>query len=139
MKILLDENVLIKIKKDLIKIGYNDVKHINDIEKGLTDDEVYQLAIDEGRIIISGDNDFKKEKFKYNCGIIFCTRKAIFQKDIVNKIDWIIKNIGNYNIDINKAIIYINLEQYIISYKKGMKKEIREKKLEFKKLKLLSI
>ena len=43
MKVLLDENVAKKIKEGLISLGLNDVKHINDIHKGITDNQVFEL------------------------------------------------------------------------------------------------
>lgn len=75
MKILLDENFPEGFKKDLSKLGH-DVSHINRIKKGMKDNEVFELAIKEKRIIISNDLDFKhyiKEKhygvIKFNSNI----------------------------------------------------------------------
>ena len=67
-KILLDENVAFKIKEDLIKLGFEDVKHIDDFGKGLADEDVFNVAKDEERILISGDDDFKK-KFEASKGL----------------------------------------------------------------------
>lgn len=44
MKLLLDENIANKIKERLIELGLEDIKHINEIKKGLTDQEVFELA-----------------------------------------------------------------------------------------------
>ena len=51
MKLLLDENIANKIKEGLIELGLEDIKHINEIKKGLTDQEVFELAKREDRII----------------------------------------------------------------------------------------
>ena len=71
IKLLLDENVAFKMKEDLIKLGFEDIKHINDFGKGLKDQEVFIIAKDENRILISGDDDFKKKEFKNKSGIIW--------------------------------------------------------------------
>ena len=133
---MLDENVAIKIKEDLIKKGY-DVIHINDDSKGITDKEVFNKVKNENRILITGDDDFKNKIFKYNVPIIWITPKARFEKDLIRKIDWIIKNISNYNIDINKAFISIRKDKYCVEYKtkNGVFAKIKEREIEFEKIK----
>ena len=135
-KLLLDENVAIKIKRELIQLGY-DVFHINDYKKGIPDDEVFQKALQEQRLLITGDDDFKSLKFKYKIAIIWITPKARFCEDIVEKINWIIENIEKYNIDINKAFISISIDKFHIEYKKqkGIFSKITEKEIEFAKIK----
>lgn len=136
IKLLIDENVAIRVKTSLVERGYNDTKHINDIRKGLTDDEVFEIATKEERILISGDDDFKDEKFKYNCGIIWITPKAkINVEEAINRICWILKNITNFNIDINTAFIAVTKDSYLISYKKGMNRKITEKEIRYSKIK----
>ena len=134
-KLLLDENVALKMKQDLIKLGFENVKHINDFGKGLKDEYVFNIAKDENRILISGDDDFKKKEFKNKCGIIWMTPKARFDKDIVKKIVWILENIKNYNINIYSAFISIKRDQYYIYYKQGMNKKLKEKEISFNKIK----
>ena len=135
-KILLDENVAIKYKGELIELGY-DVIHINDEAKGIPDKEVFQKAKNENRILITGDDDFKDKNFKYNTAIIWITPKARFQNDISNKIDWIISNIDKHNIDINRAFISIRMDVFHIEYKTkdGVFAKIKEKDIEFSKMK----
>lgn len=134
--ILLDENVAIKYKGELIELGY-DVLHINDETKGIPDKEVFQKAKDEKRILITGDDDFKDKNFKYKTAIIWITPKARFQNDISNKIDWIISNINKYNIDINKAFISIRKDIFHIEYKNkdGVFAKLKERNIEFSKIK----
>ena len=135
IKLLLDENVAFKMKEDLIKLGFEDIKHINDFGKGLKDQEVFIIAKDENRILISGDDDFKKKEFKNKSGIIWMTPKARYDKDIARKIAWIIKNIKNYKIDIYSAFISIKKDQYYIYYKSGMRNKAKEKEIAFSKIK----
>lgn len=136
-KILLDENVAIKYKSDLLNLG-NDVVHINDEAKGITDREVFQKAITEGRILITGDDDFKDKDFKFKAAVIWITPKARFQSDIPEKIDWIISNIEKHNIDINKAFISIRTDKFFVEYKNkdGMFARKKEKEIEFSKMKI---
>lgn len=128
-KILLDENIAIKIKEGLLKKGY-DVIHINDEEKGITDNEVFDKAKTEERILITGDDDFKAKNFKYNIAIIWITPKARFEKNLIQKIDWIIRNIKNYNIDMRKAFVSIKTNNFFIEYKSkhGVLEKVKEEK-----------
>lgn len=134
-KILLDENVAIKIKEDLINLKYN-VIHINDTGKGIPDEEVFEKAKKEERILVSGDDDFKANDFKYKIPIIWITPRARKQSDIANKVDWIIENINNYNINIEKAFISIRKDKIHISYKSknGILAKVREREIEFDKM-----
>lgn len=136
-KILLDENVAIKYKNDLLNLG-NDVVHINDEAKGIPDKEVFQKAIAEDRILITGDDDFKDKNFKFRIAIVWITPKARFQSDIAEKIDWIISNIEKYNININKAFISIRKDKFLVEYrnKDGVFAKIKEKEIEFSKMKI---
>lgn len=135
-KILLDENIAIKIKEGLLKKGY-DVIHINDEEKGITDNEVFDKAKTEERILITGDDDFKAKNFKYNIAIIWITPKARFEKNLIQKIDWIIRNIKNYNIDMRKAFVSIKTNNFFIEYKSkhGVLEKVKEREIEFSKIK----
>lgn len=135
-KLLLDENVAIKIKGELIQLGY-DVFHINDDKKGIPDEEVFKKALEEQRILITGDDDFKSSKFKYKTAIIWITPKSRFCEGIVEKIDWIIENIEKYNIDINKAFISVRSDKFHIEYRKknGIFSKTAEKEIEFTKIK----
>lgn len=135
MKILLDENVAINLKTELIKCGFEDVVHIDDIEKGMKDSEVYELAKEEERIIISFDNHFKAKKLELYKGAIFITASARKLDDLPGKIKWIIDNISNYNIDISTASIRLTFEGYNIFYKKGMEKKDTTKTILYSKIK----
>jgi predicted nuclease of predicted toxin-antitoxin system len=140
IKLLIDENVASKVKEGLISRGYLDTKHINDIKKGITDDEVFNIAKAEGRVLISGDYDFKDNNFKYKCGIIWITPKEkMYVEDSISKICWIMEHIDNYSIKMDEAFIEIRRNSYSISYKRGMEKQIKEKEIDYSKIKEFSI
>lgn len=135
IKLLVDENVALSIRDKLIKKGYTDTIHIDDIKKGITDKEVFNIAQKESRIIISGDDDFKAKDFKYNCGIIWFTTSARLHINVVEKIIWILEHINNYSIDLYTSFISIKRDSYRIYYKQGMKKKLKEKEIMFNKIK----
>ena len=70
IKILLDENVPVSIKQELIEMGYQDVITIGDVCKGISDEEVIELAKQQGRLLITQDSDFKKLKSMNEHGIL---------------------------------------------------------------------
>lgn len=137
MKLLLDENVASKIKEGLIELGINDVKHINDISKGIPDYKVFELAKSEARIIITGDDDFKANEFKYEIPIIWITPKARKNKNIPIAIKWILENVERYNINLKRAFIAIRKEEYFIEYrnKDGVFGKIKNRQISFRKIK----
>lgn len=141
MKLLLDENVANKIKEGLIKLGNNEVKHINDIGKGITDNEVFELAKKEGCVLVTGDDDFKSNNFKYKIPIIWITPKARRNEQIHILISWIVDNIKNYNINLEKSFITIKKEGYSIEYKNkdGVFGKIKTRDIDFDKIKELVI
>jgi len=73
MKFLANENIPFTVVKELRKLGY-DIIRIDEIKKGMKDEEVIEVSLKEGRIIITFNKDFgeliikKKRKVK---GIIF--------------------------------------------------------------------
>lgn len=136
MKVLLDENVAKKIKEGLISLGLNDVKHINDIHKGITDNQVFELANKEERVLITGDDDFKARGFKYKIPIIWITPKARTEKDICEKIKWILENAQKHNVKIQSAFIAIRKDEYFIEYKNkdGIFGKIKTLEINFDKI-----
>lgn len=132
IKILLDENVAVSLKKKLEEHGY-DVIHINDIETGMPDPQVYQIAKSENRIIISADNHFKQNKLELNEGSIFITPTVRGCVDLFERIDWIIKKALDYNMNLLECTTIISKDRYTFRYKKGLKGEIKEKEIDLKK------
>ena len=136
MKLLLDENIANKIKERLIELGLEDIKHINEIKKGLTDQEVFELAKKEDRIIITGDDDFKTNKFKYRIPMIWITPKARYEDDICNKIKWILENAEKHSVNMKNAFVCIRKDMYFIEYKNkdGVFGKIKELEIKFEKI-----
>lgn len=130
--LLLDENIAVKLKKELEEHGY-DIIHINDIKTGIPDIQVYQIAKEQNRIIISGDYHFKKDKFKLNEGTIFITPSARCCNDLSDRIAWIIEKAPDYHMDLLTCTTIISKEGYTFRYKKGLKEEIKEKEIDLKK------
>lgn len=137
MKLLLDENIANKIKEGLIKLEIEDVKHINDIGKGITDKQVFDLAKNEDRILLTGDDDFKDNDYKCKIPIIWITPKARKENNIPQLVKWIIDNIKKYNIELKRAFITIKKDGYIIEYKtkEGVFGKIKKKEIGFEKIK----
>ena len=135
MKILVDENVSTKIKEGLIRLGITDIKHINDISKGIPDYEVFELAQKENRVILTGDDDFKSIDYKYKIPIVWITPKARFLENIYIYIKWILDNINKYNINLQRAFITIKKDGYFIQYKNkdGVFGKIKTKEISFEK------
>lgn len=138
MKLLLDENVANRIKEGLIKLGIKDVVHINEKAKGISDEEVFQLAQKEKRIIITGDDDFKEKNFKFQTTIIWLTPKARYENNICEKIKWILENAEKRRVKIEKAFITIRKDKYSIEYKKkdGIFGKIKKMDIDFDKIKI---
>lgn len=70
MKFLLDENVPEGFIKVLKKNGYKDITHINKLQKGLPDKEVFDYAVKNRLCIVSHDSDFDDFQIKPHYGII---------------------------------------------------------------------
>ena len=126
MKILLDENFPQGFKKKLSIMGH-DVKHINEIKKGLSDKEVIELAIREKRLLMSNDIDFKDYLKLKHYGIIkFYNKESNIQIlfDILKKYSK--KKLEDIYIEFNKKDTYIGTKVYT---KKGKYKQISKKPL----------
>lgn len=132
VKILLDENVANKIKEGLIELGISDTKHINEKHKGIPDEEVYELAQREERVLITGDDDFKNNIFKYKISIIWITPKARYDSNICNKIKWILDNAEKHSINLKRAFIAIRKDRYCIEYRNKDTAFAKIRKMEIK-------
>lgn len=58
MRILLDENVDIRLKAELISLGYDVTAIGADYPQALRDHDVLSLAVAEDRLLITNDRDF---------------------------------------------------------------------------------
>jgi predicted nuclease of predicted toxin-antitoxin system len=58
MKILLDENVDIRLKAALTALGHDVTAIVTDYTQSLTDEQVLATAVSEDRLLITNDRDF---------------------------------------------------------------------------------
>jgi predicted nuclease of predicted toxin-antitoxin system len=58
MKILLDENVDIRLKAALVALGHDVTAIVTDYPQSLTDQQVLATAVAEDRLLITNDRDF---------------------------------------------------------------------------------
>lgn len=126
MKILLDENVPNYIKKYLLDKGYTDIKRINDFGKGLPDEDVFRIATQEKRVLITIDTDFYEYKKVKNYGVI-CISGKIANKAIalLNVLEQIKKDERFSSNEWEDIFICITCQNFRIIYKKKNKyKEI---------------
>lgn len=121
MKILLDENFPEGFKRNLSKNGH-DVKHINQVRKGMTDKEVFEFSIKEKRIIISNDIDFKQLFKNEHFGIIKFNSNSFTEDGLLNVLrKYKPETIKNVYIEFNKKGIFEHKKVYS---KKGKFKQI---------------
>lgn len=74
MKLLADENIDRPIVEKLIS-GSLDIKSVDDLSKGISDEKVLQIAKNEERILITFDRDFSDVEAEHP-GIIRLTSPA---------------------------------------------------------------
>lgn len=126
MKLLIDENVRNSIVEFLENKKEFKVTSINNLQKGLPDDEVYNYAIKNKMVIITHDKDFKKYKNLNNYGIIFSTAKFSFKIElykikIIEALNYI-KNHSSNCFDFKDIFISISSNEMIVTYKRYNKK-----------------
>lgn len=63
MKFLANENMPLEVIKQLKEKGY-DVMRVDDVQKGMNDNSVLKLSIQENRILITFDKDFGEKVFR---------------------------------------------------------------------------
>lgn len=126
MKFLLDENVPNKYKLELETNGFKDIKRINDFGKGLPDNQVYKISLEEERILITIDKDFYAYKKEENSGVISLSGKL---ETPIEKVVQVMKQIQNdqrFSFENYKNVfIRITNQNFVVIYKKKNKyKEI---------------
>ena len=126
MKFLLDENVPNSFKNKLKENGFSNIKRINDFGKGLPDNKVFDISIQEERTIISIDKDFYAYKKVDNCGIISLSGRL---REPISKLKQVVEQIQldqRFPMeDYRNMFIRITNEDFKIVYKKKNKyKEI---------------
>lgn len=133
MKFLLDENIPNSYKEKLERNDYKDIKRINDVNKGMTDREVFNCALNEKRTIITIDTDFYEWKKDKHYGIISLSGKL---KDPVKLMVQAIKQVKrddrfkNIN-ELDDIFIRVNNIEFIVGRK--IKSKYKEVKCKYKK------
>ena len=133
MKFLLDENIPNSFKTELEKLGYKDIKRINDIKKGITDKEVFDYAQKEERAIITIDTDFYEWKKDKHFGIVSLSGKLITPiKTMIQAIKQIKKDDRFKTVeDLNNIFIRITNMEFIVGRK--IRSRYKEVKCKYKK------
>lgn len=133
MKFLLDENIPNSYKEELERNDYKDIKRINDVNKGMTDREVFNYALNEKRTIITIDTDFYEWKKDKHYGIISLSGKL---KDPIKSMVQAIKQVKrddrfkNTN-ELDDIFIRVNNIEFIVGRK--IKSKYKEVKCKYKK------
>jgi len=85
MNILVDENIMKEVADLFRSLGF-DVKYINSIKKGIPDNEVMDIALQEKRILITSDKEFcKRFKDINHHGVIYLNTSHKYQIDTLKK------------------------------------------------------
>lgn len=69
MKLLFDENIPLCVKAN-VESKKNKVRHVSEIQKGATDNEVFLMALKNKECIVTNDHHFDKYSKQKNYGII---------------------------------------------------------------------
>lgn len=120
MKFIANENIPFEVVINLRKAGYNLIR-IDEIKKGLSDDEVIKLTNKENGILITFDKDFGELVFKKRMlvgGIILIRIKPKNISYIFDRILYLL----NSNIEIKRN--FIVLEEDKIRIKQIKFKEV---------------
>lgn len=97
MKFLIDNNLSPELSKSLIQSGFDSV-HVKQLKKSsASDDELFQIAFEENRIIITADVDFGyiMSKWKHNLPSIILFRSFSYNPTI--QFDNIIKVVKKFS------------------------------------------
>lgn len=113
MKVLTDEN----IKKSifiLLKRMDIDVLSINDIKKGISDDEVLEIALEKQRVLVTSDKGFVYKLKKINhYGVIWLKTAPKYHEEALKKL---IPRIINE--DLSNKIYTVSKDKYTIEGKR---------------------
>ena len=108
LKFMIDANMPRLVMRNLNDLGYDTVD-IRDIEKpGIDDDRIFELAQQEGRIILTRDQDFGNiilYPLETHKGIIVLKTRYTYPRKLGHKLRWILR----YNI----LYLYLKLVEEI--------------------------
>lgn len=133
MKFLLDENVPNSYKEKMKRLGYENIKRINDFGKGLSDIEVFQIAQSEERTIITIDTDFNEWKKENHYGIISLSGKLKEPIKFMGQALEQIKKDQRFNIEENLKDLYIRVTNMDFVVGRKIKSRYKEVKCRYKK------
>lgn len=83
MNLVCDENIKTSIIGLLAQEGH-DVVRVEDIERGIDDSEVMQHCQEQGRVLLTNDDDFFD--FDSHPGILFLVHQTTPQRDVANAV-----------------------------------------------------
>jgi predicted nuclease of predicted toxin-antitoxin system len=97
MKFLADESldrpIVVRLRED----GH-DVVYIPELSPGITDSAVLDIAVNEQRVLITGDKDFGELVFrqgKISAGVVLVRLHGILAQEKADLISTVVKNHGN--------------------------------------------
>jgi len=94
MKFLANENIPLKFIERLKEDGH-DIKRVDLIQKGLSDEKVIELTIKEDRVLITFDKDFGEKAFKCKKeikGIILLRIRPVSIEFMIERFKTLLKN-----------------------------------------------
>lgn len=133
MRFLLDENVPNSYKNQMKKLGYENIKRINDFGKGMKDKEVFELSVKEHRTIISIDTDFFEWKKEPHFGIVSLSGKLKNPIETMNQVFNQIKKDERFKISDNLDNLFIRITNMDFTVGRKIKSRYKEVKCKYKK------
>lgn len=106
MKLLIDENLSPLLVGKLSALGFDTV-HVRDICKGCSDLKIAEIALRDGRTIVTQDKGFGLLFHNKGLSVILVRMKS--QK--LDKITWLIKNIEKLKGDLTNSLVVITEEK----------------------------
>lgn len=132
MKFLLDENVPNSYKNQMKKLGYTDIKRINDFGKGMKDKEVFELSVNEERTIVSRDTDFFEWKKEKHFGIVSLSGKLENPIETMHQVFNQLKKDERFKITNNLDNIFIRITNKDFRVGRKIKGRYKEVKCKYK-------
>lgn len=123
MKVLIDENIKKSICILLKKMDI-DVISINDIKKGITDDEVFDIALEQQRVLVTNDKGFVyKLKNINHYGVIWLKTDPKYHEEALKKLipKIINEELSNkiYTVSKDKYTVEGKRKHYLMPFRKS--------------------
>lgn len=107
MKFLADENIDRPIVEKLRSSGF-DVSHVDEIDKGISDRQVLEIALDQDRVILTFDDDFSRTELS-DAGVIRLTSPEEYDL-VVDAVKDITDSVSSE--DIESTVVEISPSRY---------------------------